>query len=437
MTLLRELALFVTQANAGDLPKLDREILCRHASDVVVARLAGARTHEGRSVLQVYGGVQTPEAVAGLAALVRLTEMDDIHVSSNTTPSSVTVSVALALAAQYGTEPREIESAIYVGTELLVRFGKAMDGARALLKGFWPTRTAATLAACATAARIWGLSPDATHEALSLALTMTNGRAGRFFQEPSGRWIVFAAAVANGVRAAMAARAGFNGGPTPPTADWLATTLGLEINSSELTASLGQGSVFQELSLKPYGTARQSLSAAEAMRALVAQGLDPAQIRKVTVRVPSAHVGMIGQALDPGVRATSFVSVAAQVATAALMPAELYDVERAKVLSDPRVLALAGRCDVVGDPALDALFPAVWAARLDVETEAGSVSHEVREPLGSPQNRMDDAAFAAKAAGILEHSAQAARAPEIIELGKSLFSNPQAAKGLSAIFVNL
>ena len=436
MTILRDAAAFVTKANADDLPRLDRDILRRHVADVVVARLVGARTHEGRALTSVFGGGRSLEAIAGLAGQARLTETDDIHVASNVTPSAVTVSVALGLAHQDGCDPRRLESAIFVGTELLVRFGKAMDGARALSKGFWPTRTGATLAACATAARLWGLSAEETHEALSLAATMTNGRSGRFLKEPSGRWIIFAAAIESGLRCAAAARAGFDGGPVPPSADWLAASLGLEFDGNKLTAALGEGSVYPEISLKPYGTARQSLSAAEAMRELVATGLDPRSVSKVTIRVPTAHVAMISQSLDPSVRATSFVSVAGQVAVAALKPAELYDVERAGVLHDPEIIAFAGLCDVTGDTALDAQFPSVWAARLDVMTSTGALSHTVSEPLGSPGNRMSDEQLAAKAGAMLARIGQAERAAEVIDLSKAAFSDKRSADALCSLFVN-
>ncbi len=435
MTLLRELAAFVTNANAFDLPQLDRDILRRHAADAVVGRIVGARAQEGAALTNIFGTGQSPEAFAGLAGMVRLTEMDDIHIASATTPNSVAVPIALALASSTGCQPQTIESAIYVGTELLVRFGKAMDGARAISRGFWPTRSAATLAACATAARIQGLTEDETHEALSLAAIMTSGKSGRFNREPSGRWIVFSMAVANGLRCALAARNGFNGSSTPPDAAWIASSLGTEFDGDKLTRSLGQRSVYPELSLKPYGTARQCLSAAEAMRELVADGLDPMTIKKISIRVPTDHVSMISQKLDPKIRASSFVSVAAQVATAAVAPSELYDVERTNVLANAEIFRLAQLCEIVGDPGLDAIFPNVWAAQLDVLTLTGAFNCRVDEPVGSPKNRMNDIQLAEKAQAMLGRIGQAHRANDIIELSRSAFSDIRSAEALCSIFV--
>ncbi|MDB5546101.1 MAG: 2-methylcitrate dehydratase family protein, partial [Hyphomicrobiales bacterium] len=316
MSLIGRLATFVTQANAANLPAIDRDILRRHAIDIAIARVLGGETTEGHRFRKVFGAGSVAENAGGIAGLVRMTEMDDIHTGSNTTPSSVVVPVAFCC--YPGGDPRELENAIYAGVEILVRFGKAMDGARALFKGFWPTRCAATLAACATTCRMLSLSLAQTEQALSLALTTGASRSGRFSQEPSGRWIIFANAVATGVRMATAAQEGFHGADVPPDGEWIGATMGLDFGSERLVGDLGVASVFPELSLKPYASARQALGVTEAMRQLVREGLDPSRVRKVILRVPTSHKGMVSQPLDPHARGTAFVSAAAQVATAAL-----------------------------------------------------------------------------------------------------------------------
>ncbi|MDB5641994.1 MAG: 2-methylcitrate dehydratase family protein [Hyphomicrobiales bacterium] len=436
MSLIGDLAEFVTQANAAELPGLDRDILRRHAMDTAIARALGGQTAEGRHLRQVFGPGSVAENMGGIAGLVRMTEMDDIHTGSNTTPSSVVVPVAFGLYAEGARDPRELENAIYVGVEILVRFGKAMDGARALFKGFWPTRCAATLAACATACRTLGLGRDQTERALSLAIMTGAGRSGRFVQEPSGRWIVFADAVATGVRMALAARAGFHSVDTPPDGEWIGVTLGLEFTSALLLDDLGAGSVFPELSLKPYATARQVLGLTEAMRALVREGLDPSTIQKAILRVPTSHKGMISQTLNPSARGTAFVSAGAQVATAALAPDDLYDVERRNVLADPRFAALAARVDVVGDPELDRDFPSVWAAEVEIVADGNTLRKTVRHALGSPENRMNDEDLLHKARKALAWFEQEARADTILHAGHDMFARDDAAMSMAGLFID-
>ncbi len=436
MTLMRQLAEFVTQAQATELPVLDREVLRLHTFDTAVARLLGGACAEGRHLRKVFGSGLDPDGIGGVAGLVRMTEMDDIHTGANTTPSSVVAAVAFCLYPLSQRHPREVESAIYVGTELLVRFGKAMDGARALFKGFWPTRSGAALGACATACRMLGLSVERTEQALSLAVMTSAGLSGRFMREPSGRWIVLATAVATGVRMALAAREGFNGAENSPDGEWIANALGLEFSAEQLTSALGRCSVFSELSLKPYATARQSLAATEAMRRLVADGLDPTRIERVVVRVPTSHKNMISQPLNPRARGTAFVSCPCQVATAALDPRDLYDVERRNVLANAAVAALAARVEIIGDPALDRDFPRVWAAQVEAHADGRVTSMIVNDALGSPENRMSEDDLVEKARLALSWFNMAERANSTAVVSRTMFASDESATHMAALFAS-
>ncbi len=436
MSLLYQLASFVATASARDLPALDREILRLHAADVIVARIAGAHTSEGRAVSQLYPGGRGAGSIAGLCALVRLTEIDDIHIGSCTTPSSVAVPVAMGIGAETGCDPERLESAIWAGTELIVRLGKAIDGARVLYKGLWPTRTGATIGAAAAAARVWGLTTEQTVHALSLAAMTTAGRTGKFKGEPSGRWIVFEAAVADGIKAAAAAQAGFSGDPDLLEGKWLEGALGVPVDTSQLTDGLGHTSVYPELSLKPYCTARQALSAAEAMRGLMAEGLDPETIVRIVIRVPTAYAVMVGQKLDPAIRASSYVSAAGLVAVAALAPGALYDVERASVLGDPRILRLSQLATVEADTAFDPGFPNIWPAELVVETTEATLRRTVTDPAGAPGNRIDDAGLLFKSRNVLGHFGRRDTADVVLDLSRCAFAQQDAANAFARLLVS-
>lgn len=436
MSTLDALTDFVATAEARDLPARDRAILRRHTADVVAARVAGAACSEGKAVAAFFPPGDAIETVAGLATLVRLTETDDIHTPSGTTPSSVAVPVALALAAEAPCSASQLESAIHVGLEMTVRLGMAVGGAKVLYQGLWPTRTCATLGAAATAARVWGLGRNETRNAMSLAVMLTAGRTGRFSGEPSGRWILFAHAVATGVRAASAARAGFKGDLTVLDGDWLARSLGVPVDLGVLVGNLGKTSVLTQLSLKPYCTARQALPGAEAMRALVTQGLDPAAVDSFTIAVPAAYVGMISQRLDPAIRSSAFTSGPGNVAIAALDPDSLYDIERTRALADPGIAALAAKGTVVADPDLDAHYPARWPARLEVRTAKATLRQEVLEPIGDPANPMSDDALAEKARHVLGHVGRAADVARLLAVARDPFASNAAAAALAHYFAH-
>ncbi len=62
----------------------------------------------------------------------------------------------------------------------MTRLGVAIDGARVLYRGLWPTYFTAPLGAAAIASRMMHLSEEQTAHALSLALMLSAGRSGRF-----------------------------------------------------------------------------------------------------------------------------------------------------------------------------------------------------------------------------------------------------------------
>src|SRR5207244_12819608 len=146
--------------------------------------------------------------------------------------------------------------AIWVGIELMTRFGVAVNGPNILYRGIWPTYLVAPLGAAAVAARMWRLSEDATAHALSLALMLAAGRSGRFHGKLPGRSLLLAIAVTSGIGAAAGAERGVGGdpdlldGPWLP-GSWLRDAQGLDADLDVLTAGLGGGSVYREMSLKP------------------------------------------------------------------------------------------------------------------------------------------------------------------------------------------
>ncbi len=408
----------------------------RHIADTVVARMAGAASHDGRLLAQVESGAaETAAGIAALAASVRSTEIDDIHLPSCTTVSSVVVPVALGFAARKSVDPSPVASAIWAGTEIAIRLATAFDGARVLYQGVWPTRTVAPLASAAVAARMMGLDEKATAHALSLALMMTPSRIGRFSGEPSGRWIVLMAAVGDGIRAAEAAAGGFKGDLALLDGPWLETMLGVPVAVEALTMGLGDTSVYPELSLKPFCTSRQALSATVAIQQLLADGLDPSDIVAVKVRVPSAYAGMIATKLDPAVRATSYVSAGAQMAIAAFAPLQLWDVDRAGMLEDGRIRQLAGMVEVVADPSLDHHFPRQWPADVEVTTKGGVLRKRILDAPGDPACRLDDDALAAKAAAVLGHIGLEGSASAMLALAGDAATDVATCRRLAEIFV--
>ena len=287
MSIIRDLAAFVCSASAASLPQAERAAQRRHVADTLVAAVAGSRTSEGRALRALLPKAALADAIGMQAAVIRHTEIDDIHTRSCTTPSSVTVPAALTLARDADDcDPDQVASAIWVGTELMTRLGVAVNGARILYRGVWPTYFAAPLAAAAIAARIWRLREDETAHALSLALMLTAGRSGRFHGKIPGRSVILAIAISAGIRAADAARHGVGGDPDLLDGPWLRDAQGIDADVGALTSRLGAGSVYAQMTLKPFCSAKQAIAAIEALMTLIDEGVSPDAIGNVRVRVP-------------------------------------------------------------------------------------------------------------------------------------------------------
>ena len=244
MSVIGELATFVTDAKASALPAGEQERLRLHLADTVLAALAGSSIPEGKSLQRLGQPHSLAERIARCAATIRLTEIDDIHLQSCVTPSAGVVPVALMLAAQSATaDAAEVASAIWAGTEIAARFGMAVSGpGKSSTAGIWPTYLVAPVAAAATAARLFGLNGGA-YEPRAVACRHADrlGGVGHIHGAPSGRWFLYGNAIAGGVAAAEAARADYHGDPSLFERDWLSDTHGIALDRSRLTDKLGQG----------------------------------------------------------------------------------------------------------------------------------------------------------------------------------------------------
>jgi 2-methylcitrate dehydratase PrpD len=435
VSVIGALADFVATASASALPQAEQDLLRRHFTDTAVAALAGARIAEGRALATFTDPNSLGAAIGQQAAKIRLTEIDDIHLPSCTTPSSAVVPVALAIAAQSGNfELDQMASAIWVGTESMTRFGEAARGPDILFRGIWPTYLGAPLAAAATAARMWGLDAARTEHALSLACMLMAGGVGRIHGAPSGRWFLFASAVSAGVTAAQAARGGYSGDPALLDANWFADTHGIALDAGRLTEGLGRGSIYPQLSLKPFCSAKQGIAAIEAFRAIIASGLRAESITRVRVRVPPAYAGMIATRAERGARQSTLVSVAYQIALAAVSPTQLYDVDRSTAMADEAVAQFAAKVEVIADKELAAFYPGHWPAEVEVDAGGETIRHRVVEATGDPERPLGLPAVDDKARRVLAPLVGGERADEWLAMCHAAMDDAAACRKLAAAF---
>jgi 2-methylcitrate dehydratase PrpD len=370
------------------------------------AAIAGTHTPIGLALHELTrpgrGGVQacrpgTIDDVTVRTGTVRHTEVDDIHTSSNVTPSAIIVATALTMAARLGiTEPKIFGAALMAGYEAILRLGMTIDGPVVMYKGIWPTFFCAPFGAAAVTARLLELAPDATAHALGIALTTCTGGAGRPASGRPGRWLVVGEAARGGVAAALAAGSGFTASLDLLDGNWMRQAHGFEGKPAAMVAGLGGDSIVAEISMKPCCTGKQVTAALSAFRDLLADGLDPEAATAIDVHVPQRYSAMIDRPVGPNVNVSSFGHTRYQFGLAAFHPESLYDAARTSRVEDKRLDALMGKITIKVDEALEIHMPRCWPARVEVTTSAGKIEKTVIAAPGDPDRRFDAATVTAK-----------------------------------------
>jgi 2-methylcitrate dehydratase PrpD len=368
---------------AVTVPEDEREPLRLHILDSLGAWIAGARTPDGVALRGLAAGDPPAlgdgigDRIAMACATVRLTEIDDIHLPSCTTPGSVMVPAALMLAAAAPTA-RDIAAATALGYRAMIRFGEAIDGANILYRGVWPTYFTAPFAVAAMAARLLALDPAKTAHALAMALTMSTGGSGRTAPGLASRWLLLGNAVRSGILAALAASRGVSADLTLLDGKWLKETQGIELNPAPLLRL--NDPALSEISFKPWCSAKQAIAATEAFKRILARGVRADAIDEVVVEVPPPYFGMVGHRAPPQAGLAALTSAACRIALAAHDPARLDDIARSAAPGSAAVNALIAKVSVRADENLMRHYPARYPARVTIGREAELVIDAPGDP---------------------------------------------------------
>src|SRR5262245_4056132 len=396
MTAIEEFASSLHALAAQDLPSAVRTKLQWHVVDTVGAWLAASRTPEGAALLACgrrMGGAGSGADdrlldVATNCALARLSEIDDIHLASMTTPGSIVIPGALTLARSWQVAPADVTAAMLAGYEAMTRLGGAIGGPHVLYRGIWPTYFAAPFGMAAVAARLLRLDAGQTAHALALALTCAAPGVGHHNAATTSRWFAAGNAARNGVTAALGAQAGFTSDVKLLDGAFFSNVYGITPNIEALTQGRGEP-VLAEISFKPWCAARQTMAATEALRQLIAEGVAPDTMIEIKVAVLPPHQKMIDHGVVAGDRASHLTSVQYQMALAAHQPDSVYALAQAPRDLPPALRTFMARIQVEADDKLLQNYPGAWPAHVSVATPAGPRYKHVMHVPGDPARPFD------------------------------------------------
>ncbi len=420
MSVLNELAEFVANAKFSEPNKIR---MTRHLTDTAAAIVCGRLTPESSRLAGLYPqddrhGLN--EVLVNCAA-ARSTEIDDIHLQGCITPGSVIIPAALSMFKKCNRSIETFADAVLAGYEMICRLGRTVRGPEILYHGVWPTYLCAAFGTAALSARLLQMTESQTAHALALALTLSTGGVSRGDRLPF-RWHSVGHAARSGCEAAIVAAEGFTGDPGMLEKNWFERTYGIQADLEALTKDLGGGSEIESVSLKPYCSARQAISAVEGLKRLIARGIRLEDMTAVSVFVPPPFVSMI-EHKRPGSRMPSITSASYQMALAAFDHDGLYDMTRNRIRDSAEILAFMDKIRIVADPELNKHYPRYWPARLEVKTPRGTESETVLAAFGDPEREMDEGQFRDKIHRFLDPLAGERHTREIVRLGNDVFSS--------------
>jgi len=390
VSVLRDWAAFAVNASSQPLS----ERLSLHLADGVLAWRAGRLSPEGRQLhaWHAQADASLPGQAALMAALLRLSEVDDIHRASGITPTAIALPAVLPW--RRGRSASDIAHACLAGIEVSVAVGLAMGGVGLFARGQWPSLAVAPLGAAAALGRLLGLDEQHMIQALALAALQSVRTPGRSLSDLPARWLLFGQAVRSGCVSALAAAQGMQA----------------DVAAAEAVLALSEASVPEAAhpallatSFKPHPGAKQSLAALAALQQLLPEVKDVQAIRRIEVFVPAAYVAMLQREPPQASRLARLVHGPWQLALQCCAPERLFDtarlpLERGLAL---QVQALAERIHIAHDPALDAHYPRQWPARVRLEDERGVRELTALDSEGDPGAGADAAWLLHKAQRVL------------------------------------
>jgi 2-methylcitrate dehydratase PrpD len=152
-----------------------------------------------------------------------------------------------------------------------------------------------------------------------------------------------------------------------------------------------------QVSFKPWCAARQTMAATQALKELLAEGVEAESIARIGVAVLPPHHKMIDHGVTAGDRFSHLTSVQYQMALAALTPEAAYALSPPVGPISPAMSAFMARIVVRAEESLlgDG-YPRAWAAHVTVTTRTRRHERVVTHVPGDPERPFSEDDLKAK-----------------------------------------
>ncbi len=317
-------------------------------------------------------------------------DLDDLIAESITHPAACVIPAAIAAAETVDASGACLLEAIVAGYEVMHRVGLAL-GTEPAMRGFHTTSLVAPIACAVAAGKVMSLSLDQLLSAVGLACSASSGI--KSFAAGHGGGMVkrlhLGRSAEAGVRMAQLASRGFLGPPFGLDSRFglLEVFGGAGAQADKMTRDLGHAWAVNEVWFKVYPICGWIQSAVQLVVEL--RGGRPATAEAVS----AIEVGVSRYAVQNNGEPAPVDTMGAQysipycVAVALLGDPRDPAWFRPDAVNDPIMRELASKVTIVVDPAVEAVYPAKFGARVKLTFADGTISERtVLECHGTPSD---------------------------------------------------
>jgi aconitate decarboxylase len=367
--------------------------------------------------------LSAPHAALVNGTLVQSFELDDVHRAGVLHVGAVTLPALIAVAElRPGMTGRDFLRAAVAGYEVGPRAGLCM-GPEHIGQGWHSGATVGVFSAAAGAAAGLRLTADQTVHALGIAGTQAAGLMAAQYGAMVKRMHAGRAAQ-SGLYGALLAEAGFTGIADVFESPYggFCTTFSRSqdrFNLAELTAGLGERFETMGVALKFYSCVGSNHTTLDAIRNIaVRRPFQADDIARITVHASQATVDHVGWPYKPQGLTSAQMNLPFCIATLLAEGDVFVDQFSDAVVTDPRRIALAGKVEVVHDPAVTARGAKYrHMVRVDVAFMDGAMESEtVEAPRGSERKFASETDVVEKFRKLARRGVPDAQADRIVEL---------------------
>ena len=351
------------------------------------------------TVLGLGAGLPPPAAALVNGTFCHGLDFDNTHYEALVNVGAVLAPVVLAAAQKHGSDGAQALSSLVVGTEAVVRIGRAVAPAFGST-GFQPTAVCGVFGAALSSSRLLRLSEAATGHAVGLAASLAAGTYEPISAGSSAKPLQAGWSAQSGLTAATLASFGVSGASTAieGRSGFLRSYFSLEPEGlMEELATLGHSWETPRVSFRAYPACTFLHGAMEAAQRIVAdRPLVPERIREVRVSIASAGEGLVVWPRDLKARPrTSYdarFSLPYSIASILVRGRADSETYAASALADPRIADLAQR--IRYEPR--EFGPSSFPGAVEIDLDDGRLTGEVLFHAGSSQRPMAAADVQAK-----------------------------------------